>query len=248
MDGFGGGERLWVERLGSLRNTVRQTLIARQLQQHRRPGWTVLDVGCGQGTQALLLAQSGCRVVGVDPSADLLALAAAAKGQAPVEFRQGSLTDLPRLVGEQLFDLVCAHGLLMYLEDLDAALADLAARVVPGGLLSITFRNGDALAFRPGMRAQWTAALHAFDQATYINELGVQAQAHRLDDVLSRLERLGFGLVQWYGVRVFTDPADSGEAPPAEELDELLEAEWLASCRDPYRGLGSQIHLVVRRR
>ncbi|UUZ46405.1 methyltransferase domain-containing protein [Janibacter limosus] len=73
MDEFAVGEDLWVERLANLRNSVRQELIARQLGEHVHNGSRVLDVGCGQGTQAIRLAQRGCDVVGVDPSTDLLA-------------------------------------------------------------------------------------------------------------------------------------------------------------------------------
>ncbi len=49
MDRFAAGEATWVERLGNLRNAVRQELIGRQLDDHVRAGVTVLDVGCGQG-------------------------------------------------------------------------------------------------------------------------------------------------------------------------------------------------------
>ena len=59
--------------------------------------------------------------------------------------------------------MVCAHGLLMYLADGHAAIEQLAARAHPGGLLSFTVRNGDALAFRPGLRGEWPAALRGFD-------------------------------------------------------------------------------------
>ncbi|MGZ4682218.1 MAG: class I SAM-dependent methyltransferase, partial [Acidimicrobiales bacterium] len=73
MGSFETGQQLWIERLGNLRNTIRQELITRQLAHHVRPGMSVLDVGCGQGTQALRLAERGCRVTGVDVSPELLA-------------------------------------------------------------------------------------------------------------------------------------------------------------------------------
>lgn len=150
MDEFAVGEDLWVERLANLRNSVRQELIARQLGEHVHNGSRVLDVGCGQGTQAIRLAQRGCDVVGVDPSTDLLARLTADADSAGVRVstHHGRLEDLAATVGRRRFDVVCAHGLLMYLDDPQKALATLAARVAPGGLLSVTFRNGGALAFR----------------------------------------------------------------------------------------------------
>jgi 2-polyprenyl-3-methyl-5-hydroxy-6-metoxy-1,4-benzoquinol methylase len=52
--GFTAGEAEWRARLGTLRQIVRQELVARQLAAHlpSPPVW-ILDVGCGQGTQLL---------------------------------------------------------------------------------------------------------------------------------------------------------------------------------------------------
>lgn len=46
-------EAQWLKRLDSLRNVIRQELIARQLAPYLKTGMTLLDVGCGQGTQAI---------------------------------------------------------------------------------------------------------------------------------------------------------------------------------------------------
>jgi S-adenosylmethionine-dependent methyltransferase len=50
MNGFDTAEGRWIDHLGTLRNVVRQEIIARQLADLVRPGMHVLDVGCGQGT------------------------------------------------------------------------------------------------------------------------------------------------------------------------------------------------------
>lgn len=249
MDGFAAGEERWIERLGNLRNLVRQKLISRQLAEHVDSGASVLDVGCGQGTQAIRLAQRGCSVTGLDPSRDLLSRLRTGADQAGVsiEVVEGELGDIARLLGARVFDAVCAHGLLMYLDDADEALGLLAERVKPGGVLSVTFRNRDGLAFRPGMRRNWQAAIAAFDTDSYINELGVQARAHTLDDIAQTVSQLGLSVDTWYGVRLFTDTAESDEPTPQDDLELLLQAEWLAGQRDPYRRLASQIHLVARR-
>lgn len=53
----------WVGVLGRLRDMVRQHVVATQLadvlSKRDLRAVRVLDVGCGQGTQALLLARSG---------------------------------------------------------------------------------------------------------------------------------------------------------------------------------------------
>src|SRR5450631_2679756 len=238
VSNFGEAEGRWIDRLGNLRNVIRQELIARQLAPHVAHGATVLDVGCGQGTQALRLAGRGCRVAGLDPSAALLArfLADATAAGVEAELIEGRIEELDQVMGGRVFDVVCAHGLLMYLDDWSKAIEALARRVGPGGRLSITFRNGHALAFRPGMRRKWADALAAFESRKYHNELGVMASAHRLEEVEADLDAAGFEIITWFGVRVFNDTVSAGmEVPADEDLALLLDAEIEAGRRDPYR-------------
>jgi len=247
---FTAGEQAWIERTDSLRTVVRQELIARQLAPFVRRGMTVLDVGCGQGTQALRLAASGCRVTGVDPSADLLGRCGAAASAAgvTVDLVNGRIEELDQLWTGRTFDLVCCHGVLMYLDDRTAALAALAGRVGGDGYLSVTFRNGHGLAMRPGLRRDWATALAAFDSDDYVNELGLRAGADRLPEVTRVLDALDLDVVDWFGVRVFTDasPAD-GAVPDPDELTKVIDAEERAGATDPYRWLAAQLHVVAGR-
>lgn len=250
MSSFSDVEGVWSKRLGNLRNVVRQQVIHRQLLDHTAATRSALDVGCGQGTQAIELAANGVAVTGVDPSRPLLdQLTTTANGRGvAVETLQGTLDDLDRLVGGRTYDLVIAHGLLMYLDDARAAVATLASKVANGGALSITFRNREALAYRPGLRRQWQRALAAFDATTYVNELGADAQAHTLDDVTSWCEEAGLRVERWYGVRVLTDGASADEMPDPGTLADCIAAELEAGRRDPYRRLGSQVHVIARAR
>ncbi|RSM71575.1 class I SAM-dependent methyltransferase [Kibdelosporangium aridum] len=55
----------------------------------------VLDIGCGTGTFALLLAERGIEVTGVDPAGASLAVAKAKPGASQVRWIHGDATDLP---------------------------------------------------------------------------------------------------------------------------------------------------------
>ena len=197
MGAFEAGEARWIERLGNLRNVVRQEVMARQLGGQVEAGARVLDVGCGQGTQALRLAAGGCTVTGVDPSSELLGILAAAAASAGLEIElvRGDLDGLDAVLGHRRFDLVCAHGVLMYLEDRAGALRSLAARMMSDGKLSITVRNAHALAMRPGLRRDWAGALAGFDSRRYVNELGVAARADRLEDLEADLAMAGLEMI-----------------------------------------------------
>lgn len=248
MTSFAAGEQSWTERLDNLRNVVRQEVIARQIAPLAVRGTTVLDVGCGQGTQGLRLASSGCRVTGVDPSPALLhRFSEAATAQClDVELLQGEVGDLDQLCGGRTFDLVCCHGVMMYLDDWVRAVGVLSRRMTVDGHLSVTFRNGHALAMRPGLRGDWAAALVAFDASSYVNELGVAARASRTDDIRFALTAAGLRPVAWHGVRVLTDAVAADVPPPdPETLELLLRAEERAGTTEPYLWMASQLHVIA---
>lgn len=248
MTDFAAVETVWSDRLGSLRNVVRQHVIGCQVQAHLRGGERVLDVGCGQGTQAIRLASLGCEVTGVDPSEQLLATlrASAADAGVRVETLVATVETLADVLGGRRFDLVCLHGVLMYLDDAASALERVTGAVASGGLVSFTVRNGDALAYRPGIRGDYAGALKALDATTYVNELGAPARAHRRTEVAGWCSELGLEIEQWYGVRVLTDGLSADVVPDERTLSACLAAEVEAGRRDPYRRLASQLHFVAR--
>jgi ubiquinone/menaquinone biosynthesis C-methylase UbiE len=88
-------------------------------------GRRVLDVGTGTGRAALLMAQAGAIVTGVDPSEEMLAVARARAGDAslPITFDVG---DAHRLAFDsRAFDLVVSFRVLMHVPDWKACLAEL---------------------------------------------------------------------------------------------------------------------------
>ena len=58
---------------------------------------SVLDVGCGTGTLACMLARRGARVIGIDPGAASLAVARAKPGASAVEWIHGSASEATKL-------------------------------------------------------------------------------------------------------------------------------------------------------
>lgn len=252
--GFGSGApRAW---LGGLRDVVCQELVARQLDEQLAARFPVgqrlrvLDVGMGQGTEALRLARAGHKVTGVEQNAEMVAAARAALAREPEGIQgrmrivegDGRHTGVHFLPGS--FDVVLCHGVLMYVDEPDALLAGLARMLAPGGLLSLLVRNADALALRPGLGGDWAGALAAFDTDTYTNRLGVEVRADRLEAVSATLAGIAAPLHAWYGVRVFTDTApDDAKAPAGPELDALLAAEERAGRTEPYRRVAALLHV-----
>jgi demethylmenaquinone methyltransferase/2-methoxy-6-polyprenyl-1,4-benzoquinol methylase len=104
------------------------------------PEERVLDVACGTGLVAAALVERwGCRVVGLDQSAPMLAraqqkLAADPRLAERVTLVEGEAEALPFGAGE--FDHLTFTYLLRYVDDPAATLRELARVVKPGGRIS----------------------------------------------------------------------------------------------------------------
>lgn len=110
----------------------------------------VLDVATGTGHAALELAARlpRGRAMGVDFSAGMLAQArrkAAARGVANVEFAEMDMLDL-RFEGQPFDAALCSFG-IFFVEDMETALAQIAAKVRPGGRVALSSFQLDY--FRP---------------------------------------------------------------------------------------------------
>jgi SAM-dependent methyltransferase len=159
---------------------------------------------------------------------------------------RGDAREVGGLLSEPVFDVVLCHGVLMYHSDDGPLLDALCGVLAPGGVLSLLVRNAAALAMRPGLQGDWTAAGAAFDSGTYRNRLGVTARAHRVGELERAVRARGLVPLGWYGVRVFTDTA-ADDAPLPADLDDLLAVEERAGRTDPYRAVAALAHLLAVR-
>lgn len=133
----GTGPEYWDERYGS-RDQIwsgrpNEALVAEVAGAG--PG-TALDVGCGEGADAIWLAQQGWQVTGLDPSAVALERAERAAAGAGVEVAwvHGGLEDAALTTG---FDLVSAHYPALLRTPAHDAERALLATVAPGGTLLV---------------------------------------------------------------------------------------------------------------
>ncbi len=136
--------------------------VRRLLQTYAPAAVNILELGCGTGHHAALLAETGYQIHGIDLSDEMLARAAVRKSQLPpaiaakLEFSQGDLRNV-RL--EQQFDaIVSLFHVISYQtteQDLQAALATATAHLKPGGILIFDLWYGAAvLSDRPVVRVK----------------------------------------------------------------------------------------------
>ena len=99
-------------------------------------GATVLDVGCGAGRFATVLAGAGAVVVGLDPDPTMVRLAAA---RLPDRCRRGVVERLPFPAG--VFAVAVAVTVLEFVDDPAAAIAELARVTCAGGRILVGALN-----------------------------------------------------------------------------------------------------------
>ena len=111
----------------------------------------VLDVGCGTGTFALLLAERGLRVTAVDPAHGSLDFARAKPGAERVRWIHGDATTVPALQVDLATMTANVAQAIVEPRDWDEALRCVFELLRPGGLLVFETRD-------PAYRAweEWT--------------------------------------------------------------------------------------------
>jgi SAM-dependent methyltransferase len=107
------------------------------------PGASVLDIGCGTGEQLLRCERLGLRTTGLEPSAEMRALAGQRRLSASIV--DGSIIDLP--FPAATFDLVLALEVLRYLDrgDIERSYREMLRVLRPGGVMFFTMVNRYAL-------------------------------------------------------------------------------------------------------
>jgi SAM-dependent methyltransferase len=141
---------------------------------------SVLDVGCGTGTLACLLAGRGLDVTGVDPAAASLAVARAKPGADVVRWLHGDATSLPPLQVDLAFMTGNVAQVFTTDDEWSATLRAVGAALRPGGRLVFETRDPARQAWLGWTREQ------SFIRRE-IEGAGVVQSWHELTDVKGEL-------------------------------------------------------------
>lgn len=137
----------------------------------------ILEVGCGTGSTALLLAQDVCRITASDISEKMIEIArgkAAAEGIKNIEFVQADVLDSSFCTDP--YDAVLAHNMLHLLEDIPGALRSIHERLKPGGI----FISKTVCKFGTGTPFKWRLMklilplMQMIGKAPYVNFMTAQ--------------------------------------------------------------------------
>ncbi|MGW6457849.1 methyltransferase domain-containing protein [Streptomyces sp. NPDC055078] len=208
------------------------------------PGHTVLDLGCGPGTDLHALAEavapSGA-VIGVDHSEEMLAQAGERTSELPsVAIRHGDIHALP--LGDGSADRARTDRVLQHVADPAGVLADVRRVLRPGGRLVMGEPDWDSLAIdHPDRELSRAYTRHITDEIVRNGTIGRQLPrlAHQAGFTVPavipvtsvfRDAREADGVL---GIRRNTERAVAAGYFPAEEagpwLDQLTSGPFLAA-------------------
>ncbi len=167
-----------------------------------RPDCTVLDVGCGAGTVAHLLSETGAIVDGIEPDVDLTAAAAERVRHLHCGTLQSAVDD-PAL--RDAYDVVLLIDVVEHFADPLEALALATDRLAPGGRILLFLPNSAHWTFRwKILRGDWRyqrwglfdrTHLRFFDLRTanrLVRDAGLEVEARwHTTPKAGRLEQLG---------------------------------------------------------
>lgn len=221
--------------------------LLRRQTEHLGKQIRVLDVGGGDGMDALPLALAGHDVTIVDPSAEWLdeATRRAASAGTNITTIRGGLDDLP--AGE--WDLVICHFVLRYRSGDDRDVAALASRVRLGGRLSIMDVNPDGRVLRELLNGGPTAAIAELQaERAKVETFQTDARKVSVDTITNEATDAGMTLVGVYGNRIANDLlVDNTSKHDPAFFEDLLALELELCDREPFNRVGFAWQLIMQR-
>lgn len=161
-------------------------------------GASLLDLGCGVGgTARLLAAERGFNVTGIDVSRSNVARARQDAGNAPIAYVQADAHRLP--FGDDSFDGVLGECVLSLMADGRAVLDEIRRVLRPGGRLGITDMSVNDTLPQDFCEAAagWACLAGALNRESYcelfeqngFEVVGIEDETGALDALIGRLKR-----------------------------------------------------------
>jgi SAM-dependent methyltransferase len=138
------GTREFFDEVSAYRDSI-EPHIPEVVDFPRWSGASVLEAGCGIGTDGVRFARAGASYTGFDFSPTAVSLASHRFDMEglPGRFVSGSVTRLP--LRDETFDLVFSHGVIHHVDDTAAAVREFSRVLKPGGTALIMVYHRSSL-------------------------------------------------------------------------------------------------------
>lgn len=243
----------FLEHYKSIRGAVRTAVVRRhlltELQLDNGHALTVLDVGCGDGRDAVWLAELGHEVWAWDTSPKMLERAQenirnAGAGDR-VHLSPAGVRDLDENPPSQQFDLVISHGVMMYFDEPSPFVRAHMNVVRDGGWLSLLTKNAIIQPFRAVKEGNLDEAMRLLDDSQGVGHLGLQTRSHSIQEIADVSAENGALVTSIAGVRIFSD-RDAWD-PDVADPNQIVDLEWMAAKLDGYREAGALLHFILQK-
>lgn len=234
---------------------LRYTLAHEHILQHLPPAAArILDVGGGNGADALPLAQAGYHVAILDYSRAMLddarQQAQTQQLTAQMTFIEGSLQTLHRTVPEESYHMALCHNIFQYVDAPEHSLDAIYASLVPGGLLSIINPNPASEALHHACFGydleQALASLQL--SSRYVPTFETTVNRYTFTQWQSWLQSHGFALRAHYGILcVCAYLADNERKYDPVFYQQLLTLERAMGQIEPYIQIARFMHLIAEK-
>jgi SAM-dependent methyltransferase len=225
-DGWNQSAQAWIDNSGEHGDDSRRYILDPVMQQRlvARRYSRALDVGCGEGRFCRLMQGQGIATVGIDPTT---ALIEEAQRRDPAgDYREGVAERLD--FTDASFDLVVSYLTLIDIPPLEAAIAEMARVLAPGGSLLIANLNPfltacinrDWQTDAAGQRLHWPLDDYLTEKPLWVEWAGIRVvNWHRPMETYMRL-LLGRGLV----LNFFAEPKPTGG--DADFVERATRVPW----------------------
>jgi len=222
------------------------------LPQAARP-LQALDLGCGTGAIAVLLARAGHYVTLLDASLSMLDFAERAAHEAGVTDRitlkHGDAEQLASFVEAGSFDVILCHNILEFVDDPRTVLRG-AARALrdPSAILSVLVRNQAGEVFKAAIQEGNLDVAHLNLNAEWGSDslYGGRVRVFTEESLRAMLLDSSLAASAVRGVRVVSD-----YLPPkvsrSDEHERILDLERKLGCRPEFAAVARYMHCLAYR-
>jgi S-adenosylmethionine-dependent methyltransferase len=226
----------------------------RNIAKHIKDGpLRILDIGGGDGMDAIHYASLGHSVTLSDCSSTMLSEAKKAADKEGVterlRFIQTGPEAVPNLYHEEPFDLILCHMMIEFVPDAQALVHNACKLLAAKGLVSVldTNRYSDVY-MQAFQKKSLSGALNAVGRKEYfhpwVNRLTPRFSA---DQVIHQFSQNGCSPVGHYGVLSVCAYLPNEPKFDPEYYSELVKLEDSLSDRYPYYLLARYFHLIVQK-
>jgi SAM-dependent methyltransferase len=223
------------------------------------PGDTVLEIGCGTGTETLSLARHGVSVVAADISSKMLQVLSRKASESGLQDRVKAIHARPYEIKEKLKldglteidGAYSTYGAINTDPFLPQLFKDLSSMIKPNGVLILGVWNkyclseifGYALRMRPSM----VAARMRNPVPVGKSRFCIASNAYSVGSIRS-LMKGSFGVKEVHGVEIFLPPSNLVQyLPPKPLVGMLKQLDVSLETHYPWNRLGDHFLLVCER-